>query len=270
MEFDRLEIISTHSQDMIRYIDEFPFNQYHIEMITHFERAVFFYIDSINDYIKSYLRKGVVWENYISKLIVKYALQGSKVIDVGAHVGIHTLTMAYCVENHGRVFAFEPQPKLFRELFMNMKINMSNNISCVWGAAGEENSTIETSAVTINNEGATPLIAGFDSSGEWCSRVIGGTGIYVDLIAIDSLNLNGVSLIKIDVEGMENMVLEGAKETIQKNKPVIILEIMGGWIPETAPSYVIEQIEYTKRIITDLGYDLNRIGDWDYLAIPKK
>lgn len=254
---------------MIRYISEFPFDQYQIKQVRCIEREAFFYIDSENDYIKSYLEKGEVWERHISRLIVKYALPGSKVIDVGAHVGTHTLTMAYCVGNKGRVFAFEPQPKIFRELFQNMRINMLKNLSCIWAAAGAKTGFIEISPITMDNEGGTPLINTCISSGKWSSTVIGGTGTYVDLITIDSLKLNKVSLIKIDVEGMENLVLEGAKETILKNKPVIILEIMGGWVFETAPSYIVEQIEYTKRILTDLGYDIKRIVDWDYLATPK-
>jgi FkbM family methyltransferase len=265
-----MKIISTHSKDMIRYISEFPFDQYEIKEISSFGREIFFYIDVKKDCIKSCLDKGEAWEKRISQYIVKYALPGSNVIDVGAHIGTHALTMAYCVGNKGRVFAFEPQPKIFRELFLNLRINLLKNISCIWGAAGAKKGTIEIGPLAAGNEGATPLIKTSFSSGKWSSKVIGGTGVFVDVIAIDSLKLDKVSLIKIDVERMENRVLEGARETIRKNKPVIILEIMGGWVPEAASASIIAQIEYTKRIITDLGYDLKRIDDWDYLALPKK
>lgn len=56
----------------------------------------------------------------------------------------------------------------------------------------------------------------------------GGNGQFVQLLTIDSLHLKNVSLIKMDVEGMEDQALEGARETILTNHPVIIIEIHGG------------------------------------------
>ncbi len=253
---------------MARYISEFPLDQYEIETVVRFERAVFFFVDSINDHIKNYLRKGEAWEKRISGLIAKYAVPGSVMIDVGAHIGTHTLTMAYCVGVEGRVVAFEPQPKIFRELFHNIRINMFHNVSCIWAAVGTESGRMEISPIRQGNEGATPLVRTGISAGCWSSEVIGGTGMYVDVRSIDSLCLDRVSLIKIDVEGMENMVLEGARETIRKYKPVIILEIMGGWFAETAPPHILEQIEYTKGMVASLGYAVRRISEYDYLALP--
>jgi FkbM family methyltransferase len=241
------------SKDMLRYINEFPFEQYDIAQIRCFNREMFFYVDSINDCIKGCLAKGMKWEGHVYNWIAKHALPGTKVIDVGAHIGTHTLTMAYCVGDKGHVYAFEPQPKIFRELFQNIRLNLLKNISCIWAAAGAKQGTIEASPFVSDNEGATPLM--------------GGAGIHVDLIPIDSLKLNKVSLIKIDVEGMENLVLEGAKETILRNKPVILVEIMGGYLPETAPASIVERIDHTKRQVASLGYDVKRIGNWDYLAL---
>ena len=90
-----------------------------------------------------------------------------------------------------------------------------------------------------------------------------------DLIPIDSLQLDNVSFIKIDVEQMENAVLDGAKQTILKNKPVILLEIKGGYFVDTAPKEIQEEIEFTKKKISEMGYSVYRIGWWDYLGIPK-
>ena len=188
---------------------------------------------------------------------------------MGAHIGIHALTMSKYVGASGEVHAFEPQPKILRELFWNMTLNQTNNVTCYWTAVGSECGTIETSQFAPLNEGGTSLISTEISMNNWSYSVRGGTGVFVDLITIDSLNLSDVSLIKIDVAGMENAVLDGAKDTILRNKPAIILEIMGGWIPETAPQGIIEQIEFTKQKVQDLGYNLTRIVGWDYLAVPK-
>ena len=90
-----MKIVSTRSKEMLRHISEFPFNQYHIAEVECFNRKMFFYVDSESDYIKSCLKKGMKWEEHIYKWIVKYALPGSRVIDIGAHIGTHTLTIAY-------------------------------------------------------------------------------------------------------------------------------------------------------------------------------
>lgn len=266
---DNLKVISSHCQEMLQYIAQFPYSEYHVKRVILFPYEQFFYIDCIEDHIKNSLERGYAWETHIAKLIMQYARPGSKVLDVGAHIGTHSLTMAKCVGENGEVLAFEPQPKIFRELFLNMKLNKINNASCYWVAVGDENGTIETSNFAPLNEGGTPLIIPNLSMNNWSYNPLGGTGIFVDLITIDSLNLENVSLIKIDVEGMENAVLDGARETILRNKPIIIIEIMGGYIPETAPRKIVEQIEFTKLKVQNLGYKLIRVVGWDYLAIPK-
>ncbi|MBI2743519.1 MAG: FkbM family methyltransferase [Chlamydiales bacterium] len=263
-------MISPRHPEMMAYISEFPlFSEYHVKKVPCSGYEGYFYIDAIEDHIKNSLEEGYAWETHISKLISKCARRGSVVLDVGAHIGIHALTMAHCVGELGRVHAFEPQPKIFRELFLNMKLNEMENVSCHWAAVGDTTGTIETHPFTPGNEGGTSLIASNLTGGNWTYRAAGGTGVFVDLITIDSLHLNDVSLMKIDVEGMENAVIDGARETILRNRPMIILEIMGGSTLKTAPAEIADQIEFSKRKVVDLGYNLTHIFGWDYLAIPK-
>lgn len=264
-----LRIASSECKELMQYLEEFPQSQYHIATIPAFGYSGHYFIDSTDDLIKNHLANGEMWENPIEQLIVKHVRPGSKVLDIGAHIGTHSFTMSKFVGESGEVLAFEPQPKLFRELFWNAALNNTKNIICYSAAVGSECGKIETSVINPRNEGDTPLISPTLSMGNWSYTVKGGTGIFVDLLTIDSLNLDNVSLIKIDVEGMENAVLDGARNTILRNKPTIILEIMGGWRPEVAPDEIVEQIEFTKRKVRNLGYDLTRISRWDYLATPK-
>src|SRR5262249_27695046 len=76
------------------------------------------------------------------------------------------------------------------------------------------------------------------------------------MIALDQLNLNNVSLIKIDVEGYEMEVLKGAMETIKRNKPVLIVEIF--FSPELNKR--LEEIQ-------SLGYRYKSLGD-NWIFIP--
>ena len=73
------------------------------------------------------------------------------------------------------------------------------------------------------------------------------------------LNLDNISVIKIDVEGFELEVLTGALETIRKNKPVIILEI---W-PDNKEKYLTW---FTNNLPE---YDIESLNGWDWLLKPK-
>jgi len=103
-----------------------------------------------------------------------------------------------------------------------------------------------------NNEGAT----GFGKNGE-----------LVPLIPLDSLHLKNISFIKIDVEGAEKMVLEGARQTITREKPVMYIEISGEY-DDT------KHFDDTVQLLKDLDYMVTRASSLlrftaDYLALPR-
>lgn len=90
----------------------------------------------------------------------------------------------------------------------------------------------------------------------------------VSIKTLDSFNYNNISVIKIDVEGLENEVLKGAYHTIQRCKPVMIVEILGGVVIESATPQQKQYIHDTIRHITSLDYSVERISFSDYLCKP--
>jgi hypothetical protein len=90
----------------------------------------------------------------------------------------------------------------------------------------------------------------------------------VDVNTLDSFNIENVSVLKIDVQGYEPKVLDGAKETILKNKPVIFIEVEApqlsiyGWNENDIFSR-IEALGYTYTKVLDAEHLV------DYVAIPK-
>jgi hypothetical protein len=137
-----------------------------------------------------------------------------------------------------------------------MAINGLHNISFYWAGAGDRNGSIELGPLNETNEGGSGLY--------------GGTGQVVQLLAIDSLELSNVSLIKIDVEGMEEQVLDGARKTILANRPIIIIEIMGGHDFGTATREVRQKILHTIDKLEQLGYQVKQLWHHDWIAIPSK
>jgi FkbM family methyltransferase len=247
--FERIH--SNNSNEIVQYIQQFPFKKYKVYSVANWGS---FYVDVPNDTIKNHIRYGWIWEPYIVSLIEKYAQSGTIMLDIGAHIGTHTLTMAQLAGPSGRVLAFEPQPKIFRELFYNMHLNGVNNVDFFWAGVGDHMGEIELSPFMMFNEGGTGLY--------------GGTGKFVELLTIDSLNLENISLIKMDVEGQEDQVLAGARETILRCKPVMLIEIMGGHVFETASTEIRERILHTMQIVESMGYSLERVHQHDYLAVP--
>ena len=106
---------------------------------------------------------------------------------------------------------------------------------------------------TPGNEGGTGVGAGGDAA---------------ELRSLDSFGFERVSLLKIDVETYENEVLDGALDTIRRNRPVMLIEIMGGHDPETASPDVLERIAVTREKIEALGYSVTQVFKHDYIAVP--
>lgn len=213
-----------------------------------------FYIDDPNDLIKAWLVRGLRWEKHLVELFPRYVKPGSTVIDAGAHIGTHTLALAQLAGPEGRVYAFEPQRKLYRELVYNMRLNNAANVVPLRFALGERAGVIEMAPATAGNEGGTQVGVGGDR---------------VELRSLDSFNFRNVSFVKIDVEGFEDQVLDGARQTIQRNRPAILIEIQGGQRYESASPGMRAAIDGTRARLVAMGYKVERVHAHDYLALPQ-
>lgn len=237
------------------YLEEFPLDTY---QVYHVENQGYFYIDDIPDLIKDFLKKGIVWEGNIKDLLSKHIKPGSIAIDAGAHIGTHTIAMARYVGNEGTVWAFEPQRKIYRELVKNLQLNGIKNVQTRLNALGNEEKLVGIGKVPLGNEAATQICS--------CNETLENE--VVDMITLDSLNLSNVSLIKIDVEHSEDLVLEGARETIKRNRPAIIIEICGGYNVETAPDEIKLKVAATRQKLQEMNYTIERVDGHNYLALP--
>jgi FkbM family methyltransferase len=162
---------------------------------------------SDNDFIGKCLLSGDYFEEDLLKESIPYIRKGSIVLDIGANVGAFSLPYSNydCI-----VYSFEPQNycvNLLKETFKNIP-----NVNIFHNAVGNEEKEIE---MNPSNPDKEKNIGGLS---------VGKGGEKVKMIKIDNLKLFNISVIKIDVEGYENKVIEGAKETIINNRPFIIFE----------------------------------------------
>jgi FkbM family methyltransferase len=235
----------------VNEIRNFSLNDYNVYKIRGIGS---FYIDNRDDLIKRGVREGNAWEPQFDKIMKQHIGPGTTVVDVGAHIGTQTLSMSKFVGNQGNVVAFEPQMKLFSELVHNIILNNLYNVTAYRAALGNTAQEIEMNPALPENEAAT---------------AIGEGGDRARMITLDSLNLENVSFIKIDVENYEYEMLKGAENTIRKYHPYMIVEIMGNtYLPVSNRT---ESVDKTVKLIEAMGYDVKFIeGSWsDWLATPK-
>jgi FkbM family methyltransferase len=140
--------------------------------------------------------------------------RGAIVAEVGANIGGHTVELSRIVGPDGEVHAFEPQRIVFQTLCANLALNQCANVHARQVALGASAGTILVPALDPsirNNFGGLSLRDA--SSGEAVSS-----------ITLDSLDLPACHMLKIDVEGMEVEVLQGALGTIDAYRPIMYLE----------------------------------------------
>ena len=245
-----------------RFVNAFPMARYQRFAVP---GAGEFFVDDAQDYIKGWVSAGAQWDPHVLALCEAHARPGTVVVEVGAHIGTHTIPLAHLVGPWGRVYAFEPQRKLYRELHHNLALNGIANVVPLRFAVGDGDARIVTmDAPSPGNEGGT---------------AIGRGGDRVELRSLDSFAFERVSVIKIDAEGFERHVLRGAEETIRRNRSAIVVEIMGGWQPFTVRFFGGRELQHQAPEILDhvhgtwgdleaLGYSVDYAGGQDYIALP--
>jgi FkbM family methyltransferase len=236
------------------YLKAFPLTLYKIDEVP--SQGMFF-DDQIDDSIKNYLRNHWVWEPDIKRFIEILVTPGTIAIDIGAHVGTHTVTLSKAVGAKGRVFAFEPNRKIYRELCMNMALNDCYNVTAIRSAIGKKHSVIQVVESHPRNEGGSYVI----------DHVGGSNTAY--MLQLDDFQFTNVSFIKIDVENMEADVIDGALETLKRCRPILLLEIQGnGERPIQLGEDSAKMGQECIQKIKNIGYRLTHIGGADYLAYP--
>jgi FkbM family methyltransferase len=146
-------------------------------------------------------------------LFAQIAQPGSLVVDVGANIGAHTLSLARIVGPRGHVVAIEPQRAIYQLLCTNLALNEIGNVRAIHAGAGQVPGHAFVPVcdyATIGNFGGVALS---EAAGE-----------PVAVVSIDSLQLPACRFIKIDVEGHEQAVIAGAAETIARFQPALYVE----------------------------------------------
>jgi FkbM family methyltransferase len=177
-------------------------------------------------------------------------------LDIGANIGIHSVVLSSEV-GEGRVYSFEAQRVVFNMLVGNIALNSLENVFCYHNAVSNQNELIDIPTFDYGK----PMSFGSVEFGGAQNESIGQSPFFgacekVPTIVLDEVNFQQVNFMKIDVEGMEIKVLLGAKNLIDKFKPIILVEYLKSDKDELI--YFLKNIDY--KIYIGLGAN--------YLCVP--
>jgi len=202
-------------------------------------------------YFSGYPEPGVQEE------IVRRLRPGGCFYDAGAHIGYYSLLASRLVGDAGRVVAFEPDPANLDVLQENLSRNSMSNVvvvpAALWSHGG---------VVTFRRSASErPEV----SSRRGAVVAPNGKGLDAGLIRVEALTLDGFAeehdpptMIKIDVEGAEVEVLEGAQKLISRIKPVLLLEVHH----QTAASFLQDRLLQN-------GYEIEWLAGRPGFAFPR-
>lgn len=219
---------------------------------------------------KSLLRYGE-WSDQEIRLFAQMVRLGDVVAEPGANIGSHTVWFSKSVGDSGKVIALEPARHTFQLLCANLVANDCLNVTALQQAMGEVPGFVDFNLLDPRkpwNFGGASLMRKWSEETE-----------RVQVATLDGLELPRLDFLKADVEGFELNVLRGGMETIQRDMPVIYIEINSAGIRDDAIA-----------LLAPLGYDCwyyitpmfntdnwkaqaeDVLGDWslDMLCLPKK
>jgi FkbM family methyltransferase len=153
------------------------------------------------------------YEPHVAATLDRLLGPGDVFVDVGANVGYHTFRAVARVGGDGRVVAVEANPENARLIAHTIEVNAVTNVELVPMALAGGRGYVDFGTHVGSNGGFLP--AGTTGSGR---------GTIVPTMALDDLGLASVSVVKIDVEGAEAIVVDGAQETIERQRPTFVME----------------------------------------------
>ena len=189
----------------------------------------------------------------------QYYKDGVIALDCGANIGVHTIEWAKNMTEWGEVFSFEPQEKIYYALSGNIAINNCFNVTAKNVALGSEIGRIEIPTPNYNKPSSYgSLELKKKKNNEFIGQEIDYQNTkQIDMLSIDSLKLNRIDFIKIDVEGMEEEVLKGSTMSINRFCPILLIE------------HIKSDINSLKNFLEKKNYEIFVVG-MNILAIHKE
>ena len=208
-----------------------------------------FYFPDWDSHFHTYFSKSIGYQEAQRNRALSKVKNFGVAVDCGAHVGLWSRDLSNYFE---KLYCFEPVKEFFDCLKLNIK---KDNVKFYNSALGKKKT--KGKILVTKNSG---------NSGN--SKVLNERKLYnsdidfiqdIEIIALDSLELNQLDFFKIDVEGLGLDVLEGSINILEKSNPVVCLEL-----------FEIEEKKDQIKLLNNLGYELVDKIIKEHIFIKKK
>jgi len=188
------------------------------------------------------------------------------IIDIGAHAGTSCMEYATWAKN---VEAFEAYPATYELLVSNIRHNRKLPEGKPWynKASTKITAKINTYNVALMDQNADAFITHRAEGLASFVRFDRGE-IAIEATTLDSYNFDNVDAVKIDTEGTEWLIIQGGRETIEKHRPVVQVE-MWGWERRFGLNNQ-DLLDYFRSLNYDQVDCLGRSMPWDYAGPYRK
>lgn len=220
-----------------------------------------------------------VYEPELVKLSLRFLDRKKDVIDVGANIGFYSVLFAKNLSSDNRVIAIEPTKEGIKRLRHNLLLNEVNQTVEVFEGAASDNN-MDALIETIEGKEEYSSLGDIKYPGLENERAIKDK---VKCITLDSLVKEkqlSPGFLKIDVEGSEYLVMQGARNTLSTFRPVILSEVCEEYLQKSGTSVkaVIQLIQSCKYDVFDVNNPLSPISrktakypvSTNILCIPKE
>lgn len=210
------------------------------------------------DSVINEMKAGRFFESEIIETAREFIKPNTSVLDIGAHFGQMSIEFSKMVGKSGAVYSFEADDFIFSLLNKNVAINSCNNVKTILGAV-----------YNVEDEEKFYPKQDFERFGSYGSYGIDNLakeGRKVKTLTIDSLNIKDeISFIKVDIQGSDLFALQGAKQTIIRNKMPILFEFEQQFQKEFNTTFQ-DYVDF----FMSINYKFERVVNGiNYLMFPK-
>jgi FkbM family methyltransferase len=194
------------------------------------------------------------YEPLLQEALLEVARDCKLFTDIGANAGFYSMAVR-ATNLNCKVIAFECNPEMVAVLSSNIERNALEGVVIRSEALSDSFGEAEFHVPAFTGSGGGSLRDLHPEEGE-------PRRFKVSLIPFDSLELESVDLMKIDVEGAELGVIKGAISSIEKSHPTIFIELLRKWMGPfgSTPADV-------SRVLTDMGYSIFEIREQEVVQV---
>jgi FkbM family methyltransferase len=168
------------------------------------------------------------WEPELLPWWRYFCRRSQSVLELGANVGYFTVQAARAAPGVRHV-ALEPHPLSLQVCRKNLVLNHVTSVELVGAAAVADPAVSSVRLLVPADQLATPTVAFVPVDTELPPEMARGVTVALDVPAVDvRLLLDGVDLVKLDVEGQEHALLTAAREQLLERRPTLFVEVLPG------------------------------------------